>query len=101
MQKRTVIWMAGLIAFAAAGTGAQAAPATSLSNPGLGAAAPSAVETVAYRRCFWVKVDGERERVCRWYRSPREYGYPENYRTGSSNWWQEMDRTDRGGRGRR
>jgi hypothetical protein len=100
MQKRTVIWMAGLVAFAAAGTGAQAAPATtSFSNPGLAAAAPSAVETVAYRRCVWI----QGERVCRWYRSPRvrEYGYPEDYRTGSNRWWQEMDRDDRGGRGGR
>jgi hypothetical protein len=99
MQKRTVIWMAGLIAFAAAGAGAQAAPANSLSNPGIASAVPSAVETVRYRRCVWI----EGERVCRWYRSPRvrEYGYPENYRTGSNTWWQEMDRTDRGGRGGR
>ena len=99
MQKRTVIWMAGLIAFASAGAGAQAAPATSLVNPAIGTAVPSPVEAVRYRRC--VRIDGER--VCRWYRSPRvrEYGYPENYRTGSSNWWQEMDREDRGGRGGR
>jgi hypothetical protein len=28
----------------------------------------------------------------------REYNNPNAYPTGSSNWWQEMDRQDRGGR---
>jgi hypothetical protein len=28
----------------------------------------------------------------------REYNNPDAYRTGSSHWWQEMDRQDRGGR---
>ena len=64
--------------------------------------------SVAYR-CYWR--GGHRH--CRWYgsrhRGPgyRGYGYryygplyPEAYRTGSSRWWQEMDREDRGGRGR-
>jgi hypothetical protein len=46
-------------------------------------------------------------RHCRWF-GPR-YGYraryrvyniPDVYRTGSSRWWEEMDRQDRGGRGR-
>jgi hypothetical protein len=98
-QKRSVIWMAGLIAFAAAGAGANAAPASTLIDPELRAAVLAAVETVAYRRCRWY----EGQRVCRWYRSPRarEYGIPENYRTGSNYWWQEMDRSDRGGRGAR
>jgi hypothetical protein len=97
-QRRAVLWMAGLIALATAGA-AQAAPAGSMTTPELGGAAPSAVEAVAYRRCL--RIDGQR--VCRWYRSPRvrEYGFPENYQTGSNYWWQEMDRTDRGGRGRR
>ena len=31
----------------------------------------------------------------------REYNIPEAYRTGSSRWWEEMDRQGRGGRGRR
>jgi hypothetical protein len=45
------------------------------------------------------------------YVEPRYYGYrayrpdrptrPEDYRTGSSRWWQQMDREDRGGRGAR
>jgi hypothetical protein len=97
-QKRAVIWTAALIAIATSGA-VQAAPASAVATPELGAAVPSAVETVAYRRCVWI--DGNR--ICRWYRSPRvrEYGFPENYRTGSSSWWQEMDRTDRGGRGSR
>jgi hypothetical protein len=30
----------------------------------------------------------------------REYNNPNAYRTGSSHWWEEMDRQDRGGRGR-
>jgi hypothetical protein len=30
----------------------------------------------------------------------REYNNPDAYRTGSSHWWEEMDRQDRGGRGR-
>jgi hypothetical protein len=28
----------------------------------------------------------------------RTYNVPEDYRTGTSNWWQEMDRQGRGGR---
>ncbi len=97
-QKHSALWTAGLIAIATTAA-AQAAPAGAVAMPELGAAVPSAVESVAYRRCLWI--DGNR--ICRWYRSPRvrEYGYPENYRTGSNSWWQEMDRTDRGGRGRR
>jgi hypothetical protein len=31
----------------------------------------------------------------------RVYNIPEAYRTGSSRWWEEMDRQGRGGRGRR
>jgi len=31
----------------------------------------------------------------------REYNIPEAYPTGSSRWWEEMDRQGRGGRGRR
>jgi hypothetical protein len=99
-HKHTVIWMAGLLALTVGGASAQAAPAGgALANPELAAAAAGAVETVAYRRCY--RVDGQR--VCKWYRSPkfRRHGYPEDYKTGSSDWWQEMDRTDRGGRGGR
>jgi uncharacterized protein YodC (DUF2158 family) len=98
-RKASLVWAAGLIALAAAGTGAEAAPAGALANPEVRAGAAGMVETVHYRRCRWF--DGHR--VCRWYRSPsvRRYGYPEDYKTGSSDWWQEMDRTDRGGRGSR
>ena len=97
-QRRAALWMAGYIAIATTGA-VQAAPAGAVATPQLGATVPGVVETVAYRRC--VRIDGNR--ICRWYRSPRvrEYGYPENYRTGSNSWWQEMDRTDRGGRGGR
>jgi hypothetical protein len=28
----------------------------------------------------------------------RTHNIPEDYRTGTNNWWQEMDRQDRGGR---
>ena len=28
----------------------------------------------------------------------RTHGFPEDYRTGSRNWWEEMDRDQRGGR---
>lgn len=31
----------------------------------------------------------------------RVYGFPEKYRAGSGRWWNEMDREERGGRGRR
>ena len=59
------------------------------------------VEPVA-DRCWWrngtrycdrYHVHGYRGRY-------REYGFPENYRTGSNRWWREMDREDRGGRRR-
>ena len=40
-------------------------------------------------------------RHCRWHgyrRGYRPYGYPDIYRYGSSSWWHEMDREERGGR---
>jgi hypothetical protein len=64
----------------------------------------SAVMPVS-QRCWW----SHGLRHCRGV-GPRYYGYrgnyreynnPNAYRTGSSRWWQEMDRLDRGGRGRR
>ena len=107
--KLAMIAALGLASFGLGSLAAQAAPP-----------APGALEamtttardgkalSVAYR-CYW---RGGR-RHCRWYgsrhRGPgyRGYGYryygplyPEAYRTGSSRWWQEMDREDRGGRGR-
>jgi hypothetical protein len=70
----------------------------------LGAAAreQSSLDRVAYRNCWW----RHGVRHCRYHRSGRSYGYtgphlPEAYPTGSTRWWQEMDRQDRGGRGRR
>jgi hypothetical protein len=97
-QKRS-LWAAGLIAFAGFSAGVEAAPASPLGRPEARTGDPDVVQIGAYRRCYWL--DGDR--VCRWYRSPRvrRYGYPEDYKTGSSAWWQEMDRTDRGGRGGR
>jgi hypothetical protein len=80
-------------------------------NAGIGSAAnelrPAAreqsnLDPVAYRNCWW----RHGIRHCRYYRGWRSYGYtgphlPEAYPTGSTRWWQEMDRQDRGGRGRR
>jgi hypothetical protein len=84
--------------------GAEAAPAASTLMPSMAAevGGQSAAQEVAYRRCWW----RYGERHCRWsgprYRSYGYYGplYPEAYPTGSRRWWQEMDREDRGGRGR-
>jgi hypothetical protein len=80
------------------GPTAHAAP---LGTAERGLAAQNAVplaEPVA-RRCWWR--NGVRH--CQRY---GVYGYsgphyPEAYRTGSSRWWQEMDREGRGGRGGR
>ena len=66
---------------------------------------PASALTAVAQRC-WTRGGVRR---CRWV-GPRYYGYrtryreynnPDAYRTGSSRWWQEMDRLDRGGRGRR
>jgi hypothetical protein len=80
---------------------AAAVPSATEAAPGAPTArlkAALSIEKAAYQRCYRHRG----RRVCRWYRVPyREYGIPENYRTGSSRWWQEMDRTDRGGRGGR
>jgi hypothetical protein len=64
--------------------------------------AQSNLDPVAYRNCWW----RHGVRHCRYYRGARSYGYsgphvPEAYPAGSSRWWQEMDRQDRGGRGGR
>jgi hypothetical protein len=83
----------------------QAAPSASLAKTMAAVGAQAKPETIAYRRC-WLR---NGQRYCRWYESPyRGYGYryygptiPEAYPTGSSRWWQEMDREDRGGRGGR
>ena len=84
---------------------AQAAPGAAPLSESMAAVGDQAKpQEIAYRRCWWQ--DGRRH--CHRYGSPyRGYGYryygpmlPEAYRTGSSRWWQEMDREDRGGRGR-
>jgi hypothetical protein len=93
--------------------GGQAAPAASGTSQIMAAAGvQSKPQDVAYRRCWW----RHGHRHCRWYDAPyRSEGYipyrgegyyygptlPEAYPVGSSRWWQEMDREDRGGRGSR
>ena len=101
-MRHWLIGAAGAVALAASAAAASAAPAGSMTGDLKSAAqAGSDVESVAYRRCWR---NGYGERVCRWVGGG--YGYrwspnvPEAYRTGSSRWWQEMDRQDRGGRSR-
>ena len=92
--------------------GAQAAPAApGMTQTMATLGAQSKPQHVAYRRCWW----RHGHRHCRWYDTPGGYGYypyrgdrnyygptlPEAYPVGSSRWWQEMDREDRGGRGSR
>jgi hypothetical protein len=83
------------IAAAALTGAAQSAPIANLAAPR--AETPTAetptIEPIALR-CWWR--DGRRHCV-RAYRY-RERGYPEAYRTGTRNWWTEMDREGRGGR---
>ena len=87
-----LIAVCGVLGLSALATAAAAGPTGNLNVSGR----HSVVEQAAYR-CRWL--DGER--VCRWYgprTAYREHGFPENYRTGSRLWWDEMDRTERGGR---
>ena len=90
------------LAISAVGLGAmavnaQAAPIGNLANAG---EQQSAVEKAAYG-CWWRNGVRHCRRGYGYRPHSREYGFPENYRTGSNRWWQEMDRTDRGGRGNR
>ncbi|MGE3064897.1 MAG: hypothetical protein AB7K67_04885 [Hyphomicrobiaceae bacterium] len=91
------------VAMTAGALSANAAPAGGLT--GIKPATPAA-QPVAYRACWWEY--GVRH--CEWRGGPRYYngygyGYrseggprdPDAYRTGSSRWWREMDREDRGG----
>jgi hypothetical protein len=103
MKSKLVIGLAGGVLMLAGGSVA-AQPSMGGAANVLGSAArvQSDVEPVAYRRCWW----RHGVRHCRHYGGGRTYGYsgphlPEAYRTGSSRWWQEMDRQDRGGRGGR
>jgi len=96
----------GFCAAASLGLGSlavEAAPLTATGREAMAAVAGDVeAQPIAYRRCWWQ--DGSRH--CRRYGSAyRGYGYygplyPEAYPTGSRRWWQEMDREDRGGRGR-
>jgi len=56
---------------------------------------PSGIEMAA-QRCFWR--GGQRQCASDSFRRHREYGFPQDYRTGSSRWWEEMDREGMGGR---
>jgi len=104
MKSKLLIGAAGGAALMLAGSSVAAQPSMNGAANVLGSVAriQSDVEQVAYRNCWW----RHGVRHCRYYRGARSYGYsgphlPEAYRTGSSRWWQEMDRQDRGGRGRR
>ena len=110
-MQRTKLALIGICGIASLGlvpARAAAAPAPASLTAAIALAGTQAKQEVAYRRCW--RRNGERH--CRWYGSPYRgngygYGYsrgptyPEAYRTGSSRWWQEMDREDRGGRGNR
>jgi hypothetical protein len=108
-----LIGVCGATSLGVSTLGAQAA----LAAPGMretmaAVGAQSKPQDVAYQRCWW----RHGHRHCRRYDAPyRGYGYypyrgggyyygptlPEAYPAGSSRWWQEMDREDRGGRGGR
>ena len=108
-----LIWVCGATSLGLNPLGAQAAPgASGMSQTMAAVGAQSKPQDVAYRRCWW----RQGHRHCRWYDAPyrgdgyypyRGEGYyygptlPEAYPVGSSRWWQEMDREDRGGRGSR
>jgi hypothetical protein len=50
----------------------------------------------AAQRCSWR--GGQRHCASDALRGYREYGFPQDYRTGSRHWWEEMDREGMGGR---
>jgi hypothetical protein len=109
-MQSTKLAVIGVLSLASVGLGAlaaQGAPVAPRSGAMAAAGADGKADSIAYRRCWWQ--GGQRH--CRWngssYRGYRGYGYgyygplyPEAYRTGTRRWWQEMDREDRGGRGR-
>jgi hypothetical protein len=91
----------GVVLASIAGT-AQAAPVNQAAELRF---APGAVENVQYR-CWWRNgyrvCDWYGPRVYDWYYEDPVYGWrvpsrPEDYRTGSGAWWEEMDRENRGG----
>ena len=93
---RIKAWMAAsAVVFGVGGltAGAEASPIGILQPTGVGQ-----IEKIA-QHCWWHR--GTRH--CRAYGYQpryRAYGNPQNYRTGSRRWWDEMDREDRGGRRR-
>jgi len=97
-----LIGVCGATSLGLGALGAQAAPAAlGMMRTMAAVGAQSKPQDVAYRRCWW----RHGHRHCKLYDgSYRGYGYygpnlPEAYPTGSSRWWEEMDREDRGGRG--
>jgi hypothetical protein len=74
----------------------------SASPPAMSVQTPASLQTNVAAHCWW----RHGVRHCRWYGNRyygyrsrhREYNDPDAYPTGSSHWWQEMDRLDRGGR---
>lgn len=56
---------------------------------------PSSIGKAA-QSCYWR--GGQRHCASNAFRGYREYGIPQDYRTGSSRWWEEMDREGMGGR---
>lgn len=105
MLKYWMAGMAGAAVLAAAPLAAQAAPASNAF--GLRSGDASMFEKAAYRRCWWR--DGRRHcRRVEVERRPRVYGYryyygrprPEDFPTGSTEWWRAMDYEGRGGHGR-
>src|SRR4249920_585962 len=92
MQLRAcIIGSVGALAMGAMTIGAQAAPTVGATP--LRADTSNVEKTAA--KCWWR--NGKRR--CAY--GYRVYGYPEYYRTGTGRWWTEMDREQRGGRGRR
>ena len=98
------------IAFGLAASVAQAAPVAGVS--GLGGSAETSLSRVDYQVCRWS--DGEREceryeeeddedEVIVYSKTDRDVGSrrPEEFETGSTEWWRAMDRAGRGGFGRR
>ena len=108
-----LIGVCGITSLVLGPFGAQAAPvAPGMTQTMAAVGARSKPQDVAYWRCWW---QGGNRRCRQYGAAPRGYGYypypgggyyygptlPEAYPAGSSRWWQEMDREDRGGRGGR
>jgi hypothetical protein len=96
-----------LLAAGAFGLATSTAQAGPVGMGGLKAASDTSLTQVDYRKCWYD--DGDR--VCRWYKgkptASRSNEYvdvgtrsPEEFATGSSEWWRAMDRQGRGGFGR-